>query len=96
MGAKGIKRRKPYRRLPPVDLPTENDLIPPHIMWPGKGSGFEADPFSPAGQAQRSWWALNAVRRRGPVANVLTMCVAWLFLAYLAYVVLGVFVRTVF
>ena len=27
----------------------------PPIMWPGSGSGFEADPFSPAGTAERDW-----------------------------------------
>lgn len=24
-------------------------------MWPSAGSGFEADPFSPAGLAQQEW-----------------------------------------
>jgi len=27
----------------------------PPIMWPSSGSGFEADPLSPAGTAQREW-----------------------------------------
>ncbi len=34
-------------------------------MWPAKDSGFEADPFSPAGSAQREWWLINAARRGG-------------------------------
>jgi hypothetical protein len=25
------------------------------VMWPSSGSGFEADPFSPAGMAQQQW-----------------------------------------
>jgi hypothetical protein len=30
-------------------------------MWPDEGSGFEADPFSPAGMSQQIW---TATRRR--------------------------------
>lgn len=33
---------------------TTTDGDPP-IMWPGAGSGFEADPMSPAGTAERMW-----------------------------------------
>jgi hypothetical protein len=80
MGSKGIRRRKPARHLPKVrarDLPTENDVIPPNIMWPDKGSGFEANPFSPAGSAQRQWWAINAARRGGS-RRVRSM--GWLFI----------------
>ena len=32
-------------------------------MWPESGSGFEADPFSPAGTAQREWILLQALGR---------------------------------
>jgi len=38
------------------DLTTQNDLTPP-VMWPESGSGFEADPFSPAGMSQQIWRA---------------------------------------
>jgi hypothetical protein len=31
-----------------------SDLSPP-VMWPDDGSGFEADPFSPAGLSQQVW-----------------------------------------
>ncbi len=33
----------------------------PPVMWPDEGSGFEADPFSPAGMSQQIW---TATRRR--------------------------------
>jgi uncharacterized membrane protein len=36
-------------------------------MWPAEGSGFEADPYSPAGTAQRYWWLIQ--RRRPPSAS---------------------------
>jgi hypothetical protein len=32
-------------------------------MWPEPGSGFEADPFSPAGTAQREWGLIRALGR---------------------------------
>ena len=28
-------------------------------MWPAQGSGFEADPFSPAGTSQREWMLIR-------------------------------------
>jgi hypothetical protein len=34
----------------------ETDHTPP-VMWPEAGSGFEADPFSPAGMSQQIWRA---------------------------------------
>lgn len=33
-----------------------SDLTPP-VMWPAEDSGFEADPFSPAGMSQQIWIA---------------------------------------
>lgn len=33
-------------------------------MWPEPGSGFEADPFSPAGTAQREGQFLQGLARR--------------------------------
>jgi hypothetical protein len=32
-------------------------------MWPEPGSGFEASPFSPAGQMQLRWTFLRGLRR---------------------------------
>jgi hypothetical protein len=49
MGSRG-GRRKTKRASTPVVL----DPTPP-IMWPEPGSGFEADPFSPAGTSQQIW-----------------------------------------
>jgi len=42
----------------PIDHPIvpDGDQIPP-VMWPEDGSGFEADPFSPAGLSQQIWRA---------------------------------------
>ncbi len=38
----------------------------PPVMWPTSDSGFEADPFSPAGTAEREWaFARGLGRRRG-------------------------------
>ena len=47
------------------------DDLPPDITWPGAGSGFEADPFSPAGSAQRRWWLLWAAERGNPRARAM-------------------------
>ncbi|MGD0851953.1 MAG: hypothetical protein ABSA07_01180 [Acidimicrobiales bacterium] len=45
------------RRPPPTeDVTSETDRTPP-VMWPSEGSGFEADPFSPAGMSQQIWIA---------------------------------------
>lgn len=33
---------------------SEGEWTPP-VMWPEPGSGFEADPFSPAGMSQQLW-----------------------------------------
>ncbi|HEX2039122.1 MAG TPA: hypothetical protein VHF47_05225 [Acidimicrobiales bacterium] len=79
MGAKGIRRRKPYRRLPPARMPDDNELVPPNVMWPGPGSGFEAHPWSPAGRAQETWRFARALGggrgrrgRRTPVARLVS------------------------
>jgi hypothetical protein len=44
------------RRRPEVVSAPETDTTPP-VMWPDEGSGFEADPFSPAGMSQQIWTA---------------------------------------
>jgi hypothetical protein len=54
MGTKGIRKRKPYRRLPSLRGKAHYIDEPP-VMWPSSSSGFEADPFSPAGQIQGVW-----------------------------------------
>jgi hypothetical protein len=83
MGSKGIRRRKPAHHLPKVsdrDIPNDNDLIPP-IMWPSTGSGFEADPLSPTGSAQRQWWLIRAAQRG---SNRRTRTLGWLFVTLIA------------
>jgi hypothetical protein len=66
VGAQGIRRRKPKRPLPPARLSEHDESSPPHIMWPGPGSGFEADEWSPAGRAQQMWrFSLGLSRGRG-------------------------------
>ena len=66
MGAKGIRRRKKYRRLSPPDVANDDGLGPPHVMWPARGSGFEAFPGSPAGNAELNWKFVRRFRRGGP------------------------------
>jgi hypothetical protein len=47
---------KKRRRKDTTAVPPQDDLTPP-VMWPETGSGFEADPFSPAGMSQQIWRA---------------------------------------
>ncbi len=64
MGAKGIRRRKVVHPLPHVPAQVEPPEDAPPVMWPGAGSGFEADPFSPAGQAQAMWRFWDGIRSK--------------------------------
>jgi hypothetical protein len=52
-------------------------------MWPGQGSGFDADPFSPAGTAQREWMLTQRLGR-----SWLGKLVVWLILALIVGAVL--------
>ena len=66
VGSRGIRRRKRKHPLAPVrgdalGWPTSDETPP--IMWSDPGSGFEADPFSPAGRMQRQWWFLRRFAR---------------------------------
>jgi hypothetical protein len=47
----------------------------PPVMWPEEGSGFDADPFSPAGLSQQVWTA-TGFRSRRPVIRRLVQIVA--------------------
>lgn len=49
MGSRGGRRKTKRTPSAVVLNPT------PPIMWPEPGSGFEADPFSPAGTSQQIW-----------------------------------------
>jgi hypothetical protein len=53
-------------------------------MWPEEGSGFDADPFSPAGMSQQIW----TVTRRRPrsrtgqwIVRVICVLIAVAFIA---------------
>lgn len=54
-------------------------------MWPAAGSGFEADPFSPAGTAQREWFLIRRLGQsragKGFVWVILALLVAVLVAA---------------
>jgi hypothetical protein len=53
----------------------ETDLTPP-VMWPDAGSGFEADPLSPAGMSQQIWIATGKrPRSRGGRWALRIVCV---------------------
>lgn len=59
------------------------DPTPP-VMWPEEGSGFDADPFSPAGMSQQVWRA-TGYRSRSPVVRRIVQVVALLIaLAFIA------------
>ena len=49
-------RPKGRRRDDETAVSLEPESTPP-VMWPAEGSGFEADPFSPAGMSQQIWTA---------------------------------------
>jgi hypothetical protein len=53
----------------------------PPIMWPSSDSGFEADPFSPAGTAERECALTQRLGRR-PIGKL----VVWLILAVIIMV----------
>jgi hypothetical protein len=56
----------------------------PPVMWPDEGSGFEADPFSPAGMSQQIWTA-TGYRPRSPVVRRIVQVVALVIaLAFIA------------
>ncbi len=89
MGAKGIRRRKPYRKLPPPEVPPNDVSVPPNVVWPRPGSGFEASPWSPAGRMQAGWRFLDGLgRRRSRRNSPVVAFVMWLVLGLLAAAVL--------
>ncbi len=56
------------RHLPKVHTGTD-DAIPPNIMWPEAGSGFEASAISPAGGAKGQWGLVRSLRRGRTLAK---------------------------
>ncbi len=70
MGSTGKRRRRSAD-----EVVLQDDLTPP-VMWPDAGSGFEADPFSPAGMSQQIWIATGKrPRSRVGVWTVRVVCV---------------------
>ena len=56
-------------------------------MWPDANSGFEADPFSPAGTAERFWAVFS--RKRAPITGRQEWAVRLMALAILGFAVVG-------
>jgi hypothetical protein len=64
--------------------PVEDSDWTPPVMWPEPGSGFEADPFSPAGISQQIWHATaRRPRSRTGLWIVRVVCVL-IALAFIA------------
>ena len=84
VGAKGIRRRTPVHHLPPAKAgaPDAGDGGPPNIMWPAAGSGFEADPFSPAGRAQAGWRLIDAASRGGGRSSRAVRIMTWVLVVF--------------
>ena len=60
MGSRGARRRRGRPRAEATERrSSELRDSPPPVMWPEAGSGFEADPFSPAGFAQQQWIVMS-------------------------------------
>ncbi len=68
MGSSGSRRRVErsggQSDNGPVPTAPAGDPVPP-VMWPDAGSGFEADPFSPAGSLQREAMFLRGLSGGG-------------------------------
>jgi hypothetical protein len=76
-------KRSNRRRDSETPVEPESDWSPP-VMWPEAGSGFEADPFSPAGMSQQLWHATGRrPRSRVGLWAVRIVCVV-IALAFIA------------
>jgi hypothetical protein len=53
-------------------------------MWPEPGSGFEADPFSPAGMSQQIWTATGYRSRRPGVRRFVQAVALLVAIAFIA------------
>src|ERR1039458_3124258 len=75
----GRRRRRPTVAATPQSDPT----LP--VMWPEPGSGFEADPFSPAGMSQQVWRATTGRRPHSRpglwIVRIICIVVALAFIA---------------
>ena len=68
----------------PGGAPLMRDPIPP-VMWPDPGSGFEADPSSPAGQLQGEAMFLRGLSGDGGRAGRAALWVALGVVAIVAF-----------
>lgn len=78
-----VRTPKTHRRAKDSQSPIS--ATPPNVMWPM--DGYEASPFSPAGQSQAEWKFLAAAANRGSPTTRITVRVVLLFVA--AVLVLG-------
>jgi hypothetical protein len=71
------------QRNAPSQCEPETDWTPP-VMWPEEGSGFEADPLSPAGMSQQIWRATSRRPRSRVglwIVRILCVVIALAFIA---------------
>jgi hypothetical protein len=68
---------------PSHDAVPEGERTPP-VMWPDAGSGFEADPLSPAGLSQQIWIATGRRPRSRTGRWVLRVVCVVIALAFIA------------
>jgi hypothetical protein len=75
MGSRGLPSRKKRQRVKRSESieGIKSTSLPP-VMWPSSGSGFEADPFSPAGMAQQQWTIINS-GGKGPGRRILVWAI---------------------
>jgi hypothetical protein len=59
------------------------DPTPP-VMWPAEGSGFEADPYSPAGMSQQIWRATGRRPRSRVALWIVRVACVLVALAFIA------------
>ena len=60
-----------------------SDQTPP-VMWPEAGSGFEADPLSPAGMTQQIWRATGRRPRTRAGRWIVGIVCVFIALAFIA------------
>jgi hypothetical protein len=89
MGSKGRRQRGSGASRRQRQAGTSVSHNPP-VMWPEAGSGFEADPFSPAGTAQREWMLTQKIGR-----SFLGKVIACLILASIVIPIVWVMVSSI-
>jgi hypothetical protein len=87
VGSSGAKRRSPKGSARRRDASLRGVGDSPPVMWPEEGSGFEADPFSPAGTAERRWLL---IRNAGNIAR--NRSAMWILAGAIGFVAIVVLV----